>query len=155
MTIECSGCTPTVTTPVNSCDSWDEITAWIIKFDENDEIILCWFKLKQKNGRETSEFNETSGIGYSPLRAYESKYVYNYVEKNGYLYTANSIDVNRYFTSINRFNEQDRVSTNVDSAAWLHSEFTNEKLFEEGLQWNTFNCNLDVNWRQLTLINVN
>jgi hypothetical protein len=72
-----------------------------------------------------SEFNETSGIGYSPLRAYESKYVYNYVEKNRYLYTANSIDVNRYFTSINRFNEQDRVSTNVDSAAWLHSEFTN------------------------------
>jgi len=63
---------------------------------------------------------EISGIGYSPLRAHENKYVYNYVEKNKLLYTANSIDLNRYFTSINRLSGQEKISTNVDDTNWLH-----------------------------------
>ncbi len=68
--------------------------------------------------------NETSGIGYSPLRAYENKYIYNYVntdKTNKYLYTANSIDLNRYFSSINRVFDQDKISTNVDDNNWLYS----------------------------------
>ena len=72
--------------------------------------------------------NETSGIGYSPLRAYENKYIYNYVDNDDkvkYLYTDNSIDLNRYFSSINRvFDQDNRISTNVDDNNWLNSKTT-------------------------------
>ncbi|CAF0729646.1 unnamed protein product [Brachionus calyciflorus] len=73
--------------------------------------------------------NETSGIGQAPLKAYESKYAYNFVNER--LYTANSIDLNRFFTSINGLYDQDRISTNVDDNNWINradfvSTFTND-----------------------------
>ena len=71
---------------------------------------------------EAIVLNETSGVGFSPLRAYENKYVYNRIEANNFLYTANTIDLNRHFTSINRQNGQERVSTNVDDNNWLLSK---------------------------------
>lgn len=66
--------------------------------------------------------NETSGLGYSPLRGFENKYVYNYIDANNYLFTANTIDLNRYFTSINKETDQDRISTNMHDNNWLHSK---------------------------------
>jgi hypothetical protein len=66
--------------------------------------------------------NETSGLGYSPLRGFENKYVYNYIDTNNYLFTANTIDLNRYFTSINKETDQDRISTNMHDNNWLHSK---------------------------------
>ena len=68
--------------------------------------------------------NETSGLGYSPLKAYENKYVYNLIDKK-HLYTANTIDLNRYFTSINRFIKQEQIGTNVDDDNWLYRKFHN------------------------------
>jgi hypothetical protein len=109
--------------------------------DECDNYVKMFVKLNEKTFRvcstnslnpkcrvyvrnEESEHMESSmemsGIGYSPLRAYENKYVYNYVQKNKLLYTANSIDLNRYFTSINRLSGQERISTNVDDTNWLY-----------------------------------
>ncbi|RNA40880.1 Semaphorin [Brachionus plicatilis] len=74
--------------------------------------------------------NETSGVGQAPLKAYESKYAYNYA--NNRLYAANSIDLNRFYTSINGLYDQDRITTNVDDNTWLNraefiSTFKNDK----------------------------
>ena len=70
--------------------------------------------------------NETSGLGYSPLKAYENKYVYNLIggrEKSNSLFTGNSIDLNRYLTSVRRNAKQDQeVGTNVDDRNWMDSE---------------------------------
>jgi hypothetical protein len=74
------------------------------------------------NKKSAFVINETSGIGFSPIRAYENKYAYNYVDSTKTLYTANSIDLNRYFTSINKAYDQDRISTNVDDNNWLFSK---------------------------------
>lgn len=64
--------------------------------------------------------NETSGVAYSPIKAFESTYFYNYDSDSGNLYTGNSIDLNRYFTSLNRLGDQDRLSTNVDDNNWIY-----------------------------------
>ncbi len=72
--------------------------------------------------------NETSGIGFSPLRAYENKFAYNYVPQNNYLFIANTFDLNRYFTSINRLIDQDSVDTNVNDNNWLYSKLINYKI---------------------------
>ncbi len=76
-----------------------------------------------KNGSDESFHivNETSGIGYTPLKAYDTKYLYNYVRQTNTLYTAAALDLNRHFTSINRISEQSTVSTNLDDSNWLHS----------------------------------
>lgn len=66
--------------------------------------------------------NETSGLGLSPLKAYENNYFYHYDEDRSNLYTGNSIDLNGYFTSVNRLGEQDRLTTNVDDNNWIYSE---------------------------------
>ena len=71
-----------------------------------------------------SFLNETSGLGYSPLKAYENKYVYNLIiqQKSKFLFTGNTIDLNRYLTSINRNIKQEQVGTNVDDNNWIHSK---------------------------------
>lgn len=66
--------------------------------------------------------NETSGLGYSPLKAHENKYVYNQIHKKNLLFTANTIDLNRYFTSINRYINQEQIATNVNDDSWINSE---------------------------------
>ena len=66
--------------------------------------------------------NETSGSGITPLRPFDAKYVYNYIETSQNLYTANSLDLNRHFTSINRIFEQNTISTNFDDTNWLYSK---------------------------------
>jgi len=66
--------------------------------------------------------NETSGLSYSPLKAYENKYVYNLVGGKD-LFTGNSIDLNRYLTSISRNPRQDQeVGTNLDDKNWIDSK---------------------------------
>lgn len=65
--------------------------------------------------------NESSGVGYVPLRANENKYIYNFVEENNYLYTGNSIDLNEFFSSINLQSDQYKISTNVDDNNWINS----------------------------------
>lgn len=63
-------------------------------------------------------------MAYSPLKAYESTYFYDYDSATGNLYTGNSIDLNRYFTSLNRLgNDEDRLTTNVDDNNWIYRKF--------------------------------
>ena len=87
------------------------------QFDDDDE---------KKRTISSSLFrNESSGIGIAPLRAFEKNYVYNYISEKRYLFSANSIDLNRHFTSINRLNMDDEsylISTNIDDRGWIHSK---------------------------------
>lgn len=89
--------------------------------------------LRRKADRPSNEnslsravfLNETSGLGYSPLKAHENKYVYNRIQQKNFLFTANTIDLNRYFTSINRYTKQEQIATNVNDDGWINSQFEN------------------------------
>ena len=105
-------------------NNWQEkCLVYLFFFWLNFNISIIFVQKDGTNLENSVVLNETSGLGYSPLRAYENKYVYNYIEKSKFLYTANTIDLNRYFTSINKDVDQFRISTNMHDNNWLHSKW--------------------------------
>lgn len=76
------------------------------------------------NQSEYSILNETSGLGLIPIRAFDNKYIYNYVDNQrmqSVLFAANALDLNRHFTGISQIVDQNAITTNLDDNNWLNS----------------------------------